>query len=212
MEILNDFDTSLKKSFDEIDPNWESYKGLVICGTHSPNNVDEIIEKIQKVRENQFVPFLGICAGLQLAVIEFARTVWGIKDATSEEFGNGTFIVKKLPKLRVGMKDVLYTNMEFFETGNQAGFGQSFNVKRGDAIRKESHWHNYAILEPYIEKLMQSGFFVSASEGILEILFTKMTDHKWFMAVQFHPEYQSSKEKPHPILKEFLTACKNYGK
>ena len=155
MEILNDFNTSVRKAFDEIDPNWESYDGLVVCGTHSPHDVEMMIDKIREARETGR-PFLGVCFGHQLAAIEYARNVLGIKDATSEEFGQGTFVVKKLPELNVGLKD------------------------------GESYWNNYEVDLPGWEK------------------------PKNFITVQYHPEYQSSKERPHPILKEFLKCSKEF--
>ena len=102
MELYNDFVTSVRKAFDEIAPDWESYDGLVIAGTHSPQNVEEQIEKIREARE-MGRPALLICLGHQLAAIEYARTVLGIEDATSEEFeATGTFVVKKRGALKVG--------------------------------------------------------------------------------------------------------------
>ena len=153
MEILNNFNTSVIKALSEIDKDWESYDSLVICGTHSPHDVEMMIDKIREARETGR-PFLGICFGHQLAAIEYARNVLGIKDATSEEFGQGTFVVKKLPELNVGLKD------------------------------GESYWNNYEVDLQGWEK------------------------PKNFITVQFHPEYQSSKERPHPILKEFLKCSK----
>ena len=104
MEVLNDFNTSVQKALEEIDPDWKTYNGLVICGTHTPHNTEDMIALIKIAREGK-IPFLGICFGHQLAAIEYARNVLGIKDATSEEFGTGTFVVKKLPQLNVGLKD-----------------------------------------------------------------------------------------------------------
>lgn len=78
-----------------------------MCGTHSPKDfdVDAILERIKIARENK-TPFLGICWGHQLGAIEYARNVLGIKDATSEEFGQGTYVVKKKPEgLYVGLHD-----------------------------------------------------------------------------------------------------------
>lgn len=122
MEILNDFQTSLRKAFSEIDPKYESYDGLVICGTHAPHNTEEMIKKIQQARETG-VPFLGICFGMQLMAIEYARNVLRIKDATSEEFGTGTFVVQKMPGFRIGQRPV----------------GQRF----------ESFWHQYSVDSSY---------------------------------------------------------------
>lgn len=154
MQILNDFSTSVRKSLDEIDLKWGSYPGLIVCGTHSPHDIDEMIEEIRKVRESGS-PFLGICFGHQLAWIEYNRNVLGIKDATSEEFGEGTFVVKKRPEgLKVGLHD------------------------------GETYWNNY-----------------------------ECTQENWpkennFITTQAHPEYQSSKEKHHPLLVKFLQYAK----
>lgn len=104
MVILNDFNTSVRRALEEIDPKWDRHIGLVICGTHSPHDTEEYINRIQIARL-QGVPYLGICFGHQLAAIEYARNVMGIKDATSEEFGKGTFVVKKRRTLQVGLKN-----------------------------------------------------------------------------------------------------------
>lgn len=157
MQILNDFSTSVRKALEEIDPNYESYPGLVVCGTHSPHDVEAMIEDIRMARENG-TPFLGICFGHQLAAIEYARNVLGIADATSEEFGTeGTFVVAKLPALKVGLHD------------------------------GESYWHRYGV-----------------HKGLLDE-WHKMDN---FITCQFHPEYQSSREKPHPLLVQFISNAK----
>ena len=154
MEILNDFSTSVRKALEEIDPEYEKYDGLVICGTHAPHDTEMMIEKIKEAREKKR-PALLICFGHQLCAIEFARNILGIKDATSEEFGEGTFVVKKRPVMKVGLHE------------------------------GESWWSNYEV----------------------NIEFT-IPPH--FIAVPFHPEYQSSKEKPHPLLVSFLEYAKKY--
>jgi CTP synthase (UTP-ammonia lyase) len=153
MEILNDFQTSVFRALHEIDPQYDLYNGLVVCGTHNQKNITMLIENIKTARENK-IPTLLICAGHQLGAIEYARNVLGIKDATSEEFGEpGTFVVKKRPELKVGLHE------------------------------GESWWSNYDVCIDY-----------------------KYPDH--FISVPFHPEYQSSKEKPHPLLVKFIKMCK----
>ena len=153
MEIYNSFQTSVRKALDEIDINWPKYRGLIICGTHSPEDTERLIDKIRIVRELK-IPYLGICFGHQLAAIEYARNVLGIKDATSEEFGTGTFVVKKRNELKVGLYD------------------------------GESYWNNFEVDLPNWDK--PQNFFTS----------------------QAHPEYQSSIDKPHPLLVEFLKYAK----
>lgn len=161
MEILSDFRTSVIKSLEEIDENWSAYKGLVVCGSHKPDQqqIDIILKAIQEFREAG-KPFLGICFGHQLAFVEYCRNVLKIKDATSEEWGEGTFVVKKREK---GL------NVGYFEG--------------------ESYWNNYEI-DPILAKKW------------------KKADN--FITVQYHPEYQSSIDKPHPILKKLLDNAKEY--
>ena len=153
MEILNDFTTSIIKAFDEIDEHWRDYKGLVVAGTHSFHDTEMMIQKIKEAKEKG-LPTLLICAGHQLGAIEWARAN-GIQDATSEEFGKGTFVVKKRNKLKVGLHE------------------------------GESWWSNYEVVIDW-----------------------NIPDN--FISVPFHPEYQSSKEKPHPLLVKFLNNAKQY--
>jgi len=106
MEIISDFITSVHKALEEIDPNYESYTGLVIAGTHAPT-VESVEQQIQKIKEAREAgtPTLLICHGQQVGAIEYARNVKGIKDATSEEYGTGTFVVKKRDALKVGLHE-----------------------------------------------------------------------------------------------------------
>ena len=143
-----EFTTTLRKALDDIDPQWETYKGLIVSGSHTPHMVEEKLAAIKQAREEGY-PFLGICFGYQLATIEYARNVMNIKDATSEEFGEGTFVVKKREGLKVGQKN------------------------------GESWWSNYEVA-------------------------INWDPPKNFYVTPFHPEYQSSPERPHPLLLHFL--------
>lgn len=157
MELLNDFSISVRKALEEIDPNWHTYNGLVICGTHTPVNPEKQIEMIKKARI-EGTPFLGICFGHQLAAIEYARNILNIKYATSEEFENeGTFVVHKLPELKVGQHE------------------------------GESYWNNYEVNPAILNVWEKSPNFITC---------------------QYHPEYQSSKGQPHPLLVKFIELCK----
>lgn len=103
MVILNDFQTSVRRALSEIDPDYQKLNGMVICGTHNQQNTEELIEVIRQARDSKR-PTLLICAGYQLGAIQWARDN-GIPDATSEEFGQGTFVVKKRPELKVGLHE-----------------------------------------------------------------------------------------------------------
>lgn len=158
MNIVNDFNTSVAKAFSEVDSSWRDYNGLVVCGSHTPTNVEQTIDMIQHARENK-IPFYGECFGWQLACIEYARNVIGIKNATSQEFETkGEFVVVKRKELKVGLHE------------------------------GESWWSNYEV-RPDIEK---------------EFIYRP----KWYFVAPFHPSYQSSKDKPHPLIKDFLEYAK----
>jgi CTP synthase (UTP-ammonia lyase) len=138
MDVLSDFDTSVRRSLTEIDPKWEKYPGLIVCGTHSPNNVEEQILRVKEAREKK-LPFLGICHGHQIAAVEYARNVLGVKNATSEEWVHydspagrqSTFIVVKLPTLKVGLHG------------------------------GESYWNNYEVIDGFSEVWKKADSFIT---------------------------------------------------
>lgn len=174
MLLLNDFDTTVRRAFEEIDPKWESYEGLIVCGSHSPKDPEKQIEVLRMAREGN-LPTLGICFGFQLMAIEYAKNVLGIKKATSEEFGKGVKVVYKLPGFRVGILPV--------------------------RNRMETHWHQYAVDPKYL-----GGWEIIEEGGIPEI--ATLNSRQFYVGVQFHPEYNSSKWDPHPLLEDFLDNCK----
>ncbi len=189
MRILNDFTTSVKKSLDEIDPNWQDYPGLLVCGTHNPHmaSVESALDEIKKARE-EGTPFLGICFGMQLMAVEYVRNALGNPEATSQEFVDDKidFVIRKMPELRVGIHPAM-VNMQ---------------------LTTESFWHNYKVdIDNF--KLGTHFFFNEANDVVT---WMKLKDRENFFGVQFHPEYQSSKDKPHPVLVEFINLCKNHGK
>ena len=159
MELYGDFLTTLSKSLNEIDRNWKKYPGVVIGGSHSPKKIEvPVFLDIIKDCRISGRPYLGICYGHQLAAIEYARNVKDIWDATSEEFGNGTFVVKKRQSLKVGLHN------------------------------GENYWNNYEVDLP--------GWVNPPN----------------FFTTQAHPEYQSSIDRPHPFLVEFLLYAKRKTK
>lgn len=183
MELLGDFTTSLIKALNEIDNQWRNHSGLIIAGTHNPRDIDAMISKIKKARENN-IPFLGICMGFQIALIEWARHLGHTGANTAEIDQNATpKIIVQLPTIRVGIRPVYWRGKESME----------------------SHWHNFAFARKhagYFEKDWE----LSWTDGILEI--ARLRENKFHMGVQFHPEYESSKESPHFILKEFIAHAK----
>ena|SRR3990167_6872197 len=202
MELLatdKDFTTSLEKALDETDYNWRDYKGLIIAGTHTPENIDEKIEKIKEARR-EHIPFLGICFGFQLMAIEYARNALGKWKANSTEIDLDTNfpIVVKTNALRVGMKPT----MDLW--GNQ---------------QMESFWHNYKLNNEYLSEFVKEWKFTQVydsdlGESIVDYLFYRpaLDYGSIFMGTQFHWEYQSSIKKPHWVAVEFLKVCREYTK
>ena len=133
MQVYGDYTISIERAFSEIDNDWKDYEGIVIGGTHRPNkeNTEDLLEIIKNARENG-TPLYAECHGHQLVCIEYARNRLGIKDATSEEWGQGTFVVKKLPELNVGLKG-----------------GQSY-------------WNNYKVDDEILEKWERPKHFFTA--------------------------------------------------
>lgn len=180
------FKTSLEKALTEIDPLWRSYKGLILTGSHAPEkiNFERILPIIQEARQNG-MPVLGICFGLQIASIEFARNVLNIPEANSLEIDPNTKepIVDKLPGMRVGIRPVL--------------------------TRMENHWHQFKLNMTYVPRFQQYFQLLITKDGEEEVV-EEMTlvDHPFFILTQYHPEYGSSKDNPHPVLKSFINACK----
>lgn len=156
MEILGDFQTSVRKALSELDSNWADLDGLVVCGSHSREGHEKIIESIRDAR-TAGRPALLICYGHQLGAIEFARNMLGKTDATSEEFGGR------------GYKAVVRRQQPLVGLHNG-----------------ESYWSYYEV-EPSLLNEWH------------------MPDN--WIAVPYHPEYESSYWKPHPLLAKFIELC-----
>jgi CTP synthase len=181
MELLkngNDFSTSIEKAFYEIDKDWRNYVGIVALGTHSPTGVAHKLKRIKYARTHK-VPFLGICMGMQLMAIEYARNVIGLEGANTQEIDPEASLIIKLPNVRVGI----------------------FKVDD----RMETHWHNYKLNNLYLP--LFKDWTITMTDGVVEEMMRNN-----MVGVQYHPEYQSSKQRPHPLLKSFLEICKQYTK
>ena len=154
MEIIGDFSTSVRKALKELDPKYENYGGLVVCGTHTPHDTETMIEKIRNARLTGR-PTLLLCFGYQLGAIEYARNILGIADATSEEFGKGTFVVKKRKDLNIGHKgDLTYWNN--FEVAIDWPEPWNFVATQGHPEYESSFWKPHPLLTKFIKLCAQS--------------------------------------------------------
>lgn len=181
-----DFHTSVEKALEEIDPKYASYPGLVIIGSHAPEKIEEKLALIKDAREKG-IPFLGICLGFQLMAIEWVRTMAGLADANTTEVdpNTPTPVIVKMKKRHTGIRPVTWFD---------------------GIVTNESHWHNYALNPFHLRYFPQELWDVSIGEHAVEMLRYKA--HPFFWGVQFHPEYESSADNPHPLLQNFIDACK----
>lgn len=191
----------------------EYVDGILVAGGFGERGVKGKMEAIRFAREHK-IPFLGICLGMQLAMIEFARNVLGIAQANSIEFDANT------------SEPVIYLIEDFIDQhgnkqirthtspmGGTMRLGEyECDLKEGSKIRaaykgkakiKERHRHRYEVNPKYRERIEQSGLIISGeSHALIEVL--ELADHPWFIGVQFHPEFTSRLQNPNPVILTFV--------
>lgn len=198
-EDLEDQKADLNKIF-------EGCSGILVPGGFGNRGIEGKIRAIQFARENR-IPFFGICLGMQLAVIEFARHVAGIDGATSSEFDAAA----KNPVISLMAEQKAVTNK-----GATMRLGSypcqlektSFSFKAyGERDISERHRHRYEFNNDYRERLTKKGLSISGtSPDNLLVEIVEIKKHPWFVGCQFHPEFQSTAMKAHPLFSEFIVA------
>ena len=186
--------------------------GILVAPGFGERGIEGKISSIKYARENN-LPFLGICLGMQMAVIEFARNVLSLSSANSTEMDDST----KHPVISL-MDD----QVEVQDKGGTMRLGSwkckivkeslAYKIYNEETI-SERHRHRYELNFDYMDKLADSGMVFSGlnpKTGLVEII--EIPNHHWFLGVQFHPEYQSTVENPHPVFLSFVKACKNKSK
>jgi len=179
--------------------------GILVPGGFGQRGTEGKIEAIRIARESK-IPFFGICLGMQLAMIEFARNMAGIKNATSMEFDEGgDFIIhymegqtkegSKGGSMRLGAYDCkLSTNT------------LAHKIYDSDHI-SERHRHRLEVNNKYTEILIEKGMVISGINEKLNLVeVIELSDHPFFIACQYHPEFKSRPFKPHPLFEKFITA------
>jgi len=186
---------------------------ILVAGGFGHRGVEGKLKAIQYARENG-IPYLGICLGMQLAVIEYARNVLGLEEANSIEFDENTpdpliYLIdefmdqsgnKQLRTHESPMGGTMRLGEYPFEplkgTNLQKAYGN-------EEIYYERHRHRYEANPKYKEALEEAGMIISGqSNGLIEAV--EIKDHPWFVGVQFHPEFTSHLETPNPIILEFV--------
>jgi CTP synthase len=183
----------------------EDVDGILVPGGFGDRGIEGKIEAIRYARENQ-VPYLGICLGMQCAVIEFARNVCGLTEAHSSEFID---TVDPVIDLRPDQQDVENKGGTMRLGLDPCKLAEN-SISRAlyqEEVIYERHRHRYEFNNHYRKQLEEAGMVlagVSPDDKLVEIV--EVEDHPWFVASQFHPEFKSRPNKPHPIFTGFIEA------
>jgi CTP synthase len=202
-----------KKRLKELD----KYDGVLIPGGFGSTGIEGKLNVIEYARK-QGVPYFGICYGMQLMVLEFAKHILKLKNASTEE------IDPKAEHLVIGVMPEQREKIAKNEMGGSMRLGQyPANLKQGSLAAKaykareivERHRHRYEVNPDYIEKLEAAGlrFSGTSPDGrLMEIAELPVEEHPFFMGVQFHPEFQARPLAPHPLFTAFVKAAYENGK
>ncbi len=197
---------NIKKELSDVD-------GILVPGGFGTRGVEGKISAIQYARENK-VPFFGICFGMQLSAIEFARNVCGIKDATSREFmsdakggkQSGNVVIDSMIEQR-GVVDKGGTmRLGSFKCKLSTG-STAFKTYKKNMI-SERHRHRFEFNNQFKDLFEKRGLIatgVNQERDLVEIL--EIKNHPWFVGVQFHPEFKSKPLSPHPLFSAFIKAA-----
>lgn len=184
--------------------------GILIPGGFGDRGTEGKITAIKFARENH-IPFLGICYGMQLAVVEFARNVAKFEGAHSSEVDPNTPypVIDLLPE----QKDAEFANGKMRLGAYPCKIKEDTLAYRvyKDEIVYERHRHRYEFNNQFRDKLVEKGLVISAvtpDDKLVEMIEVK--DHPWFIGAQFHPEFKSRPTKPHPLFRDFIKAALDY--
>ena len=201
----------------DIKKKLKNISGILIPGGFGKRGTDGKIEAIKYARLNK-IPFLGICYGMQMAIIEFARNQLNLKNATSSEFDKkGLPIIGLINEWTKNGKMIKGTDKDLGGTMRLGSYDAK--LKENSLIRKiyksklikERHRHRYEVNIAFKDKFESKGMIfsgLSPDNKLPEII--ELKNHPWFIGVQFHPEFKSRPLAPHPLFSSFIKAAKNH--
>ena len=195
---------------DNVSEKLEHLDAVLVAPGFGERGIEGKIEAIRYVRVNN-IPFLGICLGMQMAVIEFSRNILGLQDAISTEMDQDT----SNPVI-----DLMESQKDITDMGGTMRLGawscilesdsKVFNIYKSNEI-SERHRHRYEYNNTYKEQLENAGMTSAGynpETGLVEII--EIQSHRWFVGVQYHPEYKSTVTNPHPLFIAFVKAALEY--
>ena len=193
--------------------------GILVPGGFGFRGIEGKITSIRYARENN-VPFLGICLGMQLSVIEYARNVLGIKHANSTEFDKNTRdpVVALIEEWRLensknNSKLNFPNSKSSMRLGSQPCYLRDESLVKkiyGKNVIHERHRHRYEVNNHYLENINLKNLYVSGKSGNMGLVETiELKNHTWFIGCQFHPEFTSNPRSGHPLFESFVNICLN---
>ena len=207
ISYLSAADFTDKKRLREL----KKYDGVLVPGGFGTTGIDGKVNVIEYVRKNH-IPYFGICYGMQLMVLEYARNVLKLKNASTEE------INPKAEHLVVAVMEEQKAKLAKKDMGGSMRLGQyEANLQKGTQAQKaykatsvfERHRHRYEVNNQYVEQLEEKGLVFSGQSPdgeLMEIAELPAEDHPFFVGVQFHPELQARPLRPHPLFTAFVKA------
>ncbi|MDR9502523.1 MAG: CTP synthase [Desulfurivibrionaceae bacterium] len=192
--------------------------GILVPGGFGQRGIEGKISAITYARENK-IPFFGICLGMQLAVVEFARNVAGMPDANSNEFSHATkhnviYLMKEWYDPRTEQTHIRDEGSEMGGTLRLGSYPCTLKEKSfaalayGEKDIAERHRHRFEFNPEFRAELEKAGLVVSGTSpdnNLVEIV--ELKEHPWFLGCQFHPEFKSKPMDPHPLFREFVKAA-----
>ena len=195
---------------DGVSGQLKDVSGVLIPGGFGLRGVEGKIKAARFAREHQ-IPFLGLCLGMQVATIEFAQNACGIKDANSTEFDKNTTepVISLLEEQR-GVKN-MGASMRLGTWPTKIAKGTIAEKIYASTEVTERHRHRYEFNMKYRDQMNEKGFVISGTspDGTLAELI-ELRDHPYFVGCQYHPEFQSKPNNPHPLFQGFIQACLEY--
>jgi CTP synthase len=192
---------------ENIEPLFRDMHGVIVPGGFGARGVEGKVKAIRFARENK-IPFLGLCLGMQCAVIEFARNACKMKGANSSEFD---------PKTKYPVIGLLAEQKGVTEKGGTMRLGAyPCKIKKNTLLSKiynkelvdERHRHRYELNNDFRKQLSECGMVFSGIYTDLNLVeVVEIPDHPWFLATQYHPEFKSRPTRPHPIFASFVSAA-----
>jgi CTP synthase len=190
----------------------DGFDGIIVPGGFGSRGIEGKLKAIQYCREHK-IPYFGLCYGMQLATVEFARNVLGLKSANTTEIDPKTKypIIDILPEQKKLMAEKKYgASMRLGAYPAVLKKGTIAYKAYGHAKISERHRHRYEVNPVYVKQLEKAGFVfsgVSPSRRLMEIAELPRAVHPFFLGTQFHPELKSRPLSPHPLFKEFVKAA-----